>query len=130
MIRKLWPHSAASRSMVVASLAATCLIFVVPAASASTHAATARLKIDPSEIYYPCNEGDVTFTVSGFAASSTVSLEIGSATAVPAATIDTNTSGSGSVTLSFSGYYPGDYAFYATQSSLKVVKKLTVGECP
>lgn len=113
------------------SVFAACLtlsVFFVPAASATVD--TARLKITPSEIYYPCSEGSVTFKVTGFPASSRVTLEIGSSTATPAASIETNTGGSGSTSLSFSNYYPGDYVFFATGSSLQAHKTLTIGECP
>jgi hypothetical protein len=104
-----------------------------PAANADTAAAT--LKISPSKIFTCSESSPVTVTVSGFAASSTVNLEIGSAAADPAATISTNASGSGSVVLEFGEgqgeheYFAGDYKFFATQSTLDVTKTLTDDNC-
>jgi hypothetical protein len=59
-----------------------------------------------------------------------VSLRIGSSAAVPFGDISTITSGAGTESVSFSGYYPGDYAIYATESAVAVHNTLTVGECP
>jgi hypothetical protein len=77
----------------------------------------------------------VTFTVSGFAANSSVNLEIGATKADPAAVISTNASGDGSIMLEFGvgvnshDYFPGDYKFFATQPTLKATKTLTVSTC-
>jgi hypothetical protein len=106
-----------------------------PAANAAATTTTATLKISPSTIFTCSESSPVTFTVTGFAANSTVNLEIGAAKADAAATISTNASGGGSVVLEFGEgqgeheYFAGDYKFFATQSTLDVTKTLTVSTC-
>ena len=102
-------------------------------APANTTAAT--LKISPSKFPTCAESFEVTFTVSGFAANSSVNLEIGTTKAGPAAVISTNASGDGSIVLEFGDgqgehdYFAGDYKFFATQSTLKAAKTLTVSTC-
>ena len=115
---------------VAASVVAVGLAAGVGMTRAESATAAAKLRINPSTIYYPCNEGNVTFTVSNFAPSSQVTVEIGSSSAAPAFYIQTNSSGAGSTTDSFSNYYPGSYKIYATGSGLKASRTLTVGVCP
>jgi hypothetical protein len=122
-----------SRKALVAAAAAAGLAVggaLVPAAAASTP--TAKLSISPAEIYYPCNESNpVTFTITGFAASTQVGLYIGSTKATPVDYFDTNSSGQGQLTgLTFSNYYPGDYLFIASASGTQAKHYLAVGECP
>ena len=103
------------------------------AASANTTAAT--LKISPGKFPTCAESFAVTFTVSGFAANSSVNLEIGATKADPAAAISTNTSGDGSIMLEFGvgvnshDYLAGDYKVFATQSALEATKTLTVSAC-
>jgi hypothetical protein len=105
------------------------------AATASANSTTATLKISPSKFPTCAESFEVTFTVSGFAANSSVNLEIGAAKADPAAAISTNASGDGSLALEFGvgvnshDYFPGDYKFFATQSTLEATKTLTVSAC-
>jgi hypothetical protein len=104
-----------------------------PVANAANTAST-TLKISPSKFPTCSDSFEVTFTVSGFAANSSVNLEIGATTADPAAVISTNASGDGSIMLEFGvgqgshDYFPGDYKFFATQSALEAAKTLTVVE--
>ena len=110
-----------------------------PAANAADAApattTTATLKISPSTIFTCSESSPVTFTVSGFAANSSVNLEIGATKADPAAVISTNASGDGSTVLEFGegqgehDYFAGDYKFFATQSALEVTKTLTDSTC-
>jgi hypothetical protein len=107
-----------------------------PAANAaSTASTTAKLQISPSKIFTCSESSPVTVTVSGFAANSSVNLEIGAAAANPAAVISTNASGDGSIVLQFGSgqnehdYFAGDYKFFATQSTLDVTKTLTDSNC-
>jgi hypothetical protein len=105
------------------------------AATAPATTTTATLKISPSKIFTCSESSPVTVTVSGFAANSSVNLEIGAATADAAATISTNASGGGSTVLEFGegqgedDYFAGDYKFFATQSTLQVTKTLTDATC-
>jgi hypothetical protein len=102
--------------------------------TASANTTTATLKISPSKFPTCSDSFEVTFTVSGFAANSSVNLEIGATKADPAAVISTNASGDGSIMLEFGvgqgshDYFPGDYKFFATQSTLEATKTLTVVE--
>jgi hypothetical protein len=103
--------------------------------AANTAPANTTLKISPSKFPTCAESFAVTFTVSGFAANSSVNLEIGATKADPAAVISTNASGDGSLVLEFGvgvnshDYFPGDYKFFATQSTLKATKTLTVSTC-
>ena len=103
--------------------------------TASANTTTATLKINPSKIFTCSESSPVTFTVSGFAANSSVNLEIGATKADPAAVISTNASGDGSLVLEFGSgqgehdYFAGDYKFFATQSTLEVTKTLTDSTC-
>jgi hypothetical protein len=96
---------------------------------------TATLKISPTKFPTCADSFGVTFTVSGFAANSSVNLEIGATGADPAAVISTNASGGGSIVLEFGvgvnshDYFPGDYKFFATQSTLEATKTVTVSAC-
>jgi hypothetical protein len=122
------------RKTLAASVVGVCLVVggVLAPMLASAATPTPRLKITPSSMYYPCSEGDATFSVKGFAPTSQVTLRVGSAQATPASVIDTNSSGAGSVVLSFEGYYPGYYTFYATGNGTgkTVHHLLNIGECP
>ena len=103
--------------------------------TASANTTTATLKINPSKIFTCSESSPVTVTVSGFAANSSVNLEIGATKADPAAVISTNASGDGSLVLEFGSgqgehdYFAGDYKFFATQSTLEVTKTLTDSTC-
>jgi len=121
---------------------AGCSLGSSPAANAAATASantttttTATLKISPSKFPTCAESFAVTFTVSGFAASSPVNLQIGTAKADPAAVISTNASGDGSLALEFGvgvnshDYLPGDYKFFATQPALQATKTLTVDGC-
>jgi streptogramin lyase len=119
--RKALAASAAAAGLAVGGV-------LVPAAAASTP--TATLHVQPAAIYYPCSEGNVTFSVTGFPASSQVALYIGTTKATPAGYMDTNSSGEGQLVLSFSNYYPGDYLFIASSSGTQAKHYLEVGECP
>ena len=125
LVANRW-RKALAASAAVAGLAVGGVL--VPAAAASTP--TAKLSVSPALIYYPCQEGAVTFTVTGFAASSQVELFIGSTKAAPAGYINTNSSGQGRVVLTFSNYFPGDYLFIASGSGALAKHYLEVGECP
>ena len=93
-------------------------------------AATPTLTIKPSTIYYPCSEGNVKFTVKGFAADKTVKLRSGSATGPVAAKITTNSSGKGKTTIDFSNLAAGSYPYYAVQGATSATSTLTVEDCP
>jgi hypothetical protein len=103
--------------------------------TASANTTTATLKISPSKIFTCSESSPVTVTVSGFAANSSVNLEIGATKADPAAVISTNASGDGSTTLDFGvgqgehDYFAGDYKLFATQSTLQAAKTLTDSTC-
>jgi hypothetical protein len=103
--------------------------------TASANTTAAALKISPSEFPTCAESFEVTFSVSGFAANSSVNLEIGATKAESAAAISTNASGAGSITLEFGvgvnshDYFPGDYKIFATQSALEATKTLTVSAC-
>lgn len=103
--------------------------------TASANTTTATLKLSPSKIFTCSESSPVTVTVSGFAANSSVNLEIGATKADPAAVISTNASGDGRTTLEFGvgqgehDYFAGDYKFFATQSALEASKTLTDSTC-
>jgi hypothetical protein len=101
--------------------------------TASANTTTAKLTISPSTVETCSEDAPVTFTVSGFAANSSVNLEIGSTKAEPAAVISTNASGDGSTVLAFGtgehNYFVGVYKFFATQSTLAPTKTLTFTTC-
>ncbi|MGA2210375.1 MAG: hypothetical protein ABSH30_12140 [Acidimicrobiales bacterium] len=120
----------AAAVLLVLGVAGIGIASTVSAASASATATTPKLAIQPSKIYYPCSEGNVTFSVSNFAADSSVDLYFGSTKVLDFAVIDTDSTGSGSAVVSFSDYYAGLYKVYATDGSLKASKSLTVSECP
>ena len=75
------PIPASSRRRMILPTVLTAAFFAsaltVPAGPAS--AASPKLTITPSEIYYPCSEGNVTFAVKGFGADKRVKLHSGSA---------------------------------------------------
>ena len=115
---------------------AGCNLGSSPAANAAnTASANTTLKISPSKIFTCSESSPVTFTVSGFAANSSVNLKIGATKADPAAVISTNASGDGSLVLEFGvgqgehDYFAGDYKFFATQSTLQASKTLTDSTC-
>jgi len=108
---------------------------VAKADTASANTTTATLKLSPSKISTCSESAPVTVTVSGFAANSSVNLEIGATKADPAAAISTNASGDGSIVLEFGDgqgehdYFAGIYKFFATQSTLEATKTLTDSTC-
>ena len=108
---------------------------VANADTASANTTTATLKLSPSKISTCSESAPVTVTVSGFAANSSVNLEIGATKADPAAVISTNASGDGSIVLEFGDgqgehdYFAGIYKFFATQSTLEATKTLTDSTC-
>ena len=108
---------------------------VANAVTASANTTTATLKLSPSKISTCSESAPVTVTVSGFAANSSVNLEIGATKADPAAAISTNASGDGSIVLEFGDgqgehdYFAGIYKFFATQSTLEATKTLTDSTC-
>jgi hypothetical protein len=93
-------------------------------------ASTPTLKISPSTIYYPCSEGNVKFTVKAFAANKKVKLHSGSSSGPKVATITTNASGKGSVTIDFNNVAPGSYPYVAVRGATSATSTLTIGECP
>jgi hypothetical protein len=93
-------------------------------------AATPTLKISPPTIYYPCSEGNVKFTVKAFGANKKVKLHSGSSSGPKVATITTNGTGKGSVTIDFNDVAPGSYPYVAVQGSTSATSTLTIGECP
>lgn len=119
------PTTAALVLFVATGISASILLSPLPAAASSP-----SLKITPSEIYYPCSEGNVKFTVKGFAPDKKVKLRSGSTTGTVAATIKTSSSGKGSATIDFSDVMPGSYPYYAVQGGSSATATLTVGECP
>jgi hypothetical protein len=91
----------------------------------------ATLTITPSTIYYPCSEGNVTFSVTGFGADVKVKLHSGSATGPKVGKITTNGSGAGSKVINFTDTMPGSYTYYAVEKGgTKANATLAVGTCP
>lgn len=109
------------------TLVAASTVIIFPAVASAT---TPALTIKPSEIYYPCSEGNVKFSVKAFAADRKVKLRSGSTSGTTVATIKTNARGGGSVTIDFNNVTPGSYPYYAVQGSTSATATLTVGECP
>lgn len=134
MVRHL-RHLPAARRVLAGVFAVACVASGLFAASASANTATATLKLSPAKIFTCSESAPVTVTVSGFAANSSVNLEIGAANADPAVVISTKASGDGSTVLEFGDgqgdhdYFAGIYKLFATQSSLKATKTLTVSSC-
>jgi len=89
-----------------------------------------KLTITPSEIYYPCSEGSVTFAIKAFAADKKVSLRFGSATGEKVGTITTNAKGSGKTVMDFNDTAPGNYPYYAVSGKTSAEATLEVGTCP
>jgi hypothetical protein len=125
-------NGAAFRIAAFATVATALLFstsFAIPDVAGAV-SATPSLKITPSEIYYPCSEGNVKFAVKGFAADRKVKLNSGSATGPTVATIKTNSAGRGSTTLNFNNVPAGSYPYYAVQKSTTATATLTIGDCP
>jgi hypothetical protein len=128
-------HLTVMRRALIGSFVIVCAATGLFAAAASANTTTAKLKLSPGQIFTCSESSPVTFTVSGFAANSSVNLEIGATKADPAAVISTNASGDGSTVLEFGvgqgehDYFAGDYKFFATQSTLEATKTLTVSTC-
>jgi hypothetical protein len=93
-----------------------------------------KLTITPSTIYYPCNEGNVTFAVKHFGAGKKVKLHLGSTAGPKVAVITTNASGEGSTVVDFTNTMPGSYYYFAVQSEkdgeLGAGAPLNVDTCP
>lgn len=119
------------RRMILPSLLATALfISALTVLSGAASATSPKLKITPSEIYYPCSEGNVTFAVKGFGADKKVKLHSGTASGPKVATITTNASGKGSTVIDFNDVMAGEYPYYAVQGGLSANATLTIGDCP
>jgi hypothetical protein len=120
-----------TRSVIASSVLAIAVLFsalvVLPGVAAGT---SPKLTITPSTIFYPCNEGNVTFAVKHFGADKTVKLHSGSATGPKVAVITTNASGKGRTVLDFTNTMPGSYPYYAVEGGLSANATLTVGTCP
>ena len=118
-------------SPMVAGLVVAVSVSALVALPAVAQAASPKLKITPSSIYYPCSEGSVTFAVKGFGADKKVKLHSGSATGPKVAVITTNGSGKGSTVIDFNNVMPGMYPYYAVQGTrLSANATLDVGTCP
>jgi hypothetical protein len=128
-------HLTVMHRALIGSFVIACAATGLFAAAASANTTTATLKISPTKVPTCADSFEATFTVSGFAANSSVNLEIGATTADPAAVISTNASGDGSIMLEFGvgvnshDYFPGVYKFFATQSTLEATKTMTVTSC-
>jgi len=119
------------RLAVIGLLAPAVLLSALVISPGVAAAASPKLTIKPSEIYYPCSEGNVTFTIKGFGKDKKVKLREGSAKGTKVATISTNSSGKGATVIDFTDTMPGSYPYYAVQSSTVMANAtLTIGECP
>jgi hypothetical protein len=120
------------RTVPVASTIGVCLIaggLVAPMLASAT-TPTPSLAIKPSSMFYPCSEGTATFSLKGFPATTQVALRLGSAKATVLRTVETNSSGAGSTSVTFTNYFQGYYTFYATDSTSTAHHLLKIGECP
>jgi hypothetical protein len=120
-------------SLVLAGLLSLFMTPLVASASfRGSDATTAKpkLTITPSEIYYPCSEGNVTFAVKAFADGKKVALHSGSKTGPKVATITTNSKGSGKTVIDFTNEPPGSYPYYAVLSKESARATLMIGTCP
>lgn len=125
------PNSARRRMIVPSLLTAAVFVSALAVLSGPASAASPKLTITPSEIYYPCSEGNVTFAVRGFGADKKVKLHSGSATGPKVATITTNASGKGHTIIDFNNVMPGTYPYYAVQGvGISANATLEVGTCP
>src|ERR1022692_566838 len=70
-----------TRWRIVAPSVLTAAVFIsaLTALPGPASATSPKLTITPSEIFYPCSEGNVTFAVKGFGAGKKVKLHSGSA---------------------------------------------------
>jgi hypothetical protein len=119
------------RIIIPSVLAATVFISALTVLSGAASATSPKLTITPSEIYYPCSEGNVTFSVKGFGADKNVKLHSGSASGPKVAVITTNASGKGKTIIDFNNVPAGSYPYYAVQSGgLSANATLTIGDCP
>lgn len=125
------PASARRRMILPTVLTAAFFVSALTVLAGPASAASPKLTITPSEIYYPCSEGNVTFAVKGFGADKKVKLHSGSATGPKVATITTNESGKGSTVIDFNNVAPGMYPYYAVQGEgTSANATLEVGTCP